>query len=132
MDAGWAFVMRGDDGSIRHIAELHGISQRSVATMRSVAGALREANVSPFQIHSWNGARSEARRLTEGGEWDRSDFDHEAKRRRLAARNLKAAMQMNLPPRMLAEVLESYSPGVVDMMALALKIERQDDGGEDM
>ena len=60
------------------------------------------------------------------------DFDHDAKRRRLAARNLKAAMHMNLPPRLLAEVLENYSPGIVEAMNLALKIEREDDAGEDM
>lgn len=132
MDAGWASVAREDEGSIKETAEHHGISPRSVANMRSIAGALKEGGISLLTIHSWNGARREADRLAGHDETDRSDFDHEAKRKRLAARQLKGVMKMNLSPRMLAEVLESFDPGLVDAMALALKMERQDDGGEDM
>lgn len=132
MDAAWASVAREDEASISRTAELFGISKRSVATMRSIAQALRAEEVSLALIHSWASAKNEKRRLTDDGDRDGGDFDHEAKRRRLAARNLKGAMQMNLPPRLLAEVLESYSPGIVEAMTLALKIEREDDGGEDM
>jgi hypothetical protein len=132
MDAAWASVARQDDLSIRHTAELFGISHRSVATMRSTAQALRDGDVSLGNVHSWSQAKRDLRRLASGGELENGDFDFERKRRRLAARQLKGVMQMNLPPRLLAEVLESFSPGLVDSMALALKIIREDDGGEDM
>ena len=132
MDAAWAAVAREDEGSVSETAERYGVSLRSVANMRKVAKTLTEGTVPPVAIHSWSAARREAKRLAGHDEMDRSDFDHDAKRKRLVARKLKGAMQMNLPPRLLAEVLENFSPGLVDAMALALRIERQDDGGEDM
>ena len=132
MDAAWVSVAREDDLSVRLTAEHYGIGQRSVGNMRAIAAALREGPLPLTQIHSWSRAKSEAKRLVEGPDEDGRDFDHEAKRRRLAARNLKGAMQMNLPPRLLAEVLESFSPGIVEAMNFALTIERGDDGGEDM
>ena len=129
LDAAWAFVAREDEGSIKDTAEQYGVGVRSVSNMRGVAGALSEAGITLLTIHSWSAAKSEAKRLKgQGG----SDFDFDDKRKRLAARQLKGVMQMNLPPRMLAELLENYEPGLVDAMAFALKIECQDDGGEDM
>jgi hypothetical protein len=130
MDAAWACVARGDELSIRDTAVACEVSERSVATMRKTAKDLRDADVPLDRIASWQAAKREALLLgDEGG--GSGTFDLEDKKRREAARRLKGAMQMDLPPRLLAEVLENYSPGIVDMMALALKLQR-DDGGEDL
>ena len=132
MDAAWACVARGDELSIHETAVLYGVSPRSVATMRKAEKDLRAADARFFdQIVSWQRAKSEVRRLNDA-DGPNGEFDYEDKRRREAARRLKGAMQMDLPARLLAEVLESYSPGIVDTMALALKLQRDDDGGDDL
>lgn len=131
MDAAWACVARGDEMSIRETAIACEVSERSVAKMRDAAKTLRDADVPIDRVTSWQAARMEVRRLDDDGD-ARGDFDFDEKQRREAAKRLKGTMQMKLRPRLLAEVLESYSPGIVDEMAYALKIVREQDGGEDL
>jgi ParB-like chromosome segregation protein Spo0J len=132
MDAAWGCVVRDDDMSIRETAIACEVSERSVATMRNAAKVLKDADVNLERVISWQQAKLELRYLDNDAEDARGDFDFEEKKRREAAKRLKGAMQMKLRPRLLAEVLESYSPGIVDEMAYALKIVREQDGGEDL
>ena len=131
MDAAWASVARGDELSIHQTAVRYNVSPRSVSKMREIEKVLRAADVRYLDvIVSWQGAKNEVQRLNDL-DGRSGDFDYHEKRRREAARRLKGAMQMNLPASLLAEVLESYSPGIVDTMAKALQRER-DEGGEDL
>jgi hypothetical protein len=130
MDAAWACVARGDDMSIRDTAIACEVSERSVATMRKTAKALAEADVRLDHIHFWRRAQMELRRLN-NAESGSGDFDCEDKKRREVAKRLKRAMDLRVPPRLLAEVLENFSPGIVDMMAFALKVQRED-GDDDL
>lgn len=126
MDAAWAAVARGDELSVHETSVLYDVSKRTVANMRQAVKTLREAEVPLEQVVSWQRAKNEVRRLAAGPDGS-GDYDPDDKKRREAARRLKGVMEMHLPPRLLADVLENYEPGIVDMMALALKIRREED-----
>ncbi|WP_172799913.1 ParB/RepB/Spo0J family partition protein [Croceicoccus bisphenolivorans] len=134
MDAAWAAVARGDDVSIAKTAALYGIGPRAVSNMRSARKTLVAAEVDPTQhpVLSWSAARRETERLEKGGretpDWDQDA--REAQLKRKAAKSLRPVMDMELPPRLLAEVLEEYAPGLVE--AMGRFVGHADDGWDDL
>lgn len=128
-DAAWAAVVRGDELSKSETAGTYGISVRSVATMRETHRELDAAGVDPEALYGWRQAQSELRgvRGSEGGD----PRDLEERRLTEVSRKLKGVMQMRLPPRLLAQALEAYEPGVVEMMALAQRIAAEEGEGDD-
>lgn len=130
LDAAWWAVARNDELSISATAKLYGVSDRSVANMRKARSILTEAGV-PLDRHpvlSWSSAREEAKRIgadeKPSRDWDAAAHEERVKRR--AAKKLRGVMDMGLPARMLAEVLEAYEPGIVESMSRAQKIAKGD------
>ncbi|MBX7482838.1 hypothetical protein [Qipengyuania qiaonensis] len=125
IDAAWSSVARRDKLSKSATAELHGVSERVIGNMRAARKALEAAGHDCTLIVSWSAARRMAEALT-GGERDSGASDWEEQQRRRASKKAKGVMEMDLSPLLLGQILEAYSPGIVESMALALKAEQED------
>lgn len=126
MDAAWSGTVRRDSLSISKTAAAYGVSERSAANMRKTLKELEEAGASLDHIRSWIAAKGELKRLR-GAEGTAGGYDFDARHKDELARKLKNAMDMVRSPRLLAEVLEAYEPGIVDLMAGALQAAREEE-----
>lgn len=128
LDGAWRSVAGSADMSIADTATTHGVSPRSVASMRRVKKELEDEGMRPSLMASWRMAQLELQNRQGKERQNGSDWQ-EAQRRELSKR-LRAAMDMQPSAEQLAAVLEAYVPGIVMAMSL-IPDDSEADGGED-
>jgi hypothetical protein len=120
--AWWACVLDKEQRiSKSKTAADYGVSTASVGNMRAALRTLLEAGerVEQLEAMGWRKAKSMA--SARKGEGGAADWD-EAKARRLA-RKLKPVMEARPTPSELAMALEDFAPGIVNLMAIALRLD---------
>jgi hypothetical protein len=131
VDGAWRAISRKTEQSKAHAKRTFGVSDGTVAAMRRVRDDLEEAGRPAEAFPSWRMAKSELRRLKED-DGEPRDFDQMwDMQKRHIARRLKPVMEMNLSPESLAEALEAYSPGIVQLMAETQGTDRFGFGDDD-
>jgi hypothetical protein len=134
MTRAWQAVARGAIGSKSELAERYGVSDRTIANMRSAVRNLEAGGKDVEYIPSWSRAQAELRSLASHGDGPGKDFDYDEKTRRELARRLKPVMDVRARPMLLLEALEAYDPRLLDEMIAAREARRtleEIEGGED-